>query len=59
MASILSISADVNGDGIPDLIIANVLSDSINQLRGTGTCSFVNGDDIFLAADPLAVSSPT
>ena len=47
--------ADVNGDGIPDLIIANVLTDSISQLLGTGTGSFVNGDDIFLPAEPFAL----
>lgn len=48
-------AADVNGDGIPDLIITNVLSDSISQLLGTGTGSFVNGDDILLATGPFAL----
>ena len=48
--------ADVNGDGIPDLVVANYASDTISVLLGNGDGTF--GPPHHLSHLPTARASP-
>src|SRR5437879_479462 len=43
---------DFNGDGKPDLAVANLLSDTVSILRGTGTGSFGPATDVAVGDGP-------
>src|SRR5437899_5474132 len=55
------VSADFNGDGIPDLALANALTTApgINILlgKGDGTFSTANGSPIPMVASPFSVGA--
>jgi hypothetical protein len=48
--------ADINGDGIPDLIVANRSSDYLSVLPGKGNGSFLAAQDLAVGTGQLAVA---
>ena len=47
---------DVNGDGKPDLVTANMSSNSVSVLLGTGTGSFGGRADFEVGSGPISVA---
>jgi hypothetical protein len=50
------VSADVNGDGIPDLVVANSTDKSVSVLLGNGDGSFQSQQTFALPAYPTSVA---
>jgi len=48
--------ADVNGDGKPDLVVANQFSDSVSVLLGKGDGTFQNAQNFAAGSRPLSVA---
>ena len=48
--------ADVNGDGKPDLVTANSVSNDVSVLLGTGTGSFGSANNFTVGSNPQSVA---
>ena len=51
------VSADLNGDGRPDLAVANFASNDVSVLLGNGDASFAPASSIPAGTSPISVSS--